>query len=443
MKYSLLLFISFLSLLANTQIDSTLPNNKSIIFTEICTFPFDGYPEWIELYNTSDSLICISGWTIALSDSQSIEFMEDDLTLESEELLVVYLDGKNSYKMRKHIASSIHTNEHIVGNLLGDSSGVVTLLDSQKEEIDKLEWGQFEWSQYDSLKDLNICFLNEYPPLPCIINTCTPKREHDCKSHTLSIRESNTIALNQDQSRWTVRSYQHTSQGRLSRWNPPCDIVSLLDQSKEDEVDSIFLQIQNQFSVPGCPTCEKPIIYLYPTEPTDITVLLDSTIDLIFTYPKYKADGWKVTAEPNGDLTDQESGKQYYSLFWEGYLSSSTEITEGFVIQSDSIITFLEEKLEILGLNFRESQEFILYWAPVLERNRHSLIHFSTDEYMKSVPLTITPKPETEIRFMMEFKSVDEIFTIPEQQLTSVTREGYTVVEWGGTNLDRNILKMQ
>ena len=46
------------------------------------------------------------------------------------------------------------------------------------------------------------------------------------------------------------------------------------------------------------------------------------------------------------------------------------------------------------------------------------------------MPLLISPKPDTIIRIMMEWKGLDEYIKVQEQQLTQVDREGFTVVEW-------------
>ena len=61
----------------------------------------------------------------------------------------------------------------------------------------------------------------------------------------------------------------------------------------------------------------KPIIYLYPTKTTEVEVKLGNPEKLSCTYPKYE-DGWKVIANPKGDLTDVETGRSLYSLYWEG-----------------------------------------------------------------------------------------------------------------------------
>ena len=91
----------------------------------------------------------------------------------------------------------------------------------------------------------------------------------------------------------------------------------------------------------------------------------------------------------------------------------------------------MEEKLAILWLNEREAEEFIVYWLPQMEDNAYNLIRFETKaEQDENMPLNITPKPDTVIRVMMDWKSIDESVEIPEQQLTTPERKGFTVVEW-------------
>ena len=51
------------------------------------------------------------------------------------------------------------------------------------------------------------------------------------------------------------------------------------------------------------------------------------------------------------------------------------------------------------------------------------------------MPLEITPKPDTIIRIVMEFKGLEEPIQIKEQKLITPQRTGFTVVEWGGTEI--------
>jgi len=177
----------------------------------------------------------------------------------------------------------------------------------------------------------------------------------------------------------------------------------------------------------------KPIIYLYPKQEQDINVQVNFKGTLTHTYPKYPSStGWDIKAQPDGMLTDNATGKAYSYLFWEGISPFKYSLDEGFVVKGDDIANFLDEKLEVLGLNRREATDFITYWLPELEKNPFNLIHFSTDEYSQNAPLEITPAPETLIRVFMVYKPLEAEINIPTQKLTKATRKGYTVVEWGG-----------
>ena len=179
----------------------------------------------------------------------------------------------------------------------------------------------------------------------------------------------------------------------------------------------------------------KPVIYLYPEDEEEVTVKLGKKENLTCTYPKYK-DGWKVLAKPSGDLIELETGKELYSLYWEGKNNVKHDLTEGFIVEGENAASFLEEKLEILGLNSREKQEFIIYWLPELEANKLNYIRFETKEQIdEDMPLEITPVPDTIIRIMMVVKKINKPLDVKEQVLTSVERKGFTVVEWGGTRI--------
>jgi hypothetical protein len=66
-----------------------------------------------------------------------------------------------------------------------------------------------------------------------------------------------------------------------------------------------------------------------------------------------------------------------------------------------------------------------------MEKNEWNLIRFETKaEQDKNMPLNITPEPDTVIRVMMEWRSIDRPIDIPEQQLVTPERVGFTVVEW-------------
>ena len=178
----------------------------------------------------------------------------------------------------------------------------------------------------------------------------------------------------------------------------------------------------------------KPVIYLYPEEETQVTVTLDYDGDLTATYPDY-GEGWTVTVAPDGTLTDPETGRTYYCLFWEGVTDTEYDFSTGFCVAGEDTAAFLEDALARLGLAEREANEFIIYWLPRMEGNPYNLISFQTDAYTDAAELTIDPAPDTLIRVFMAWKGLDQPVEIPAQELTAPARTGFTAVEWGGTEL--------
>ena len=188
----------------------------------------------------------------------------------------------------------------------------------------------------------------------------------------------------------------------------------------------------------GCFDYKKPIIYLYTTEETHVNVTLWTPENLLYTYPKYNSEKWwNVIAQPNWDLEDMDTWRKLYSLYREWKSKNERDFNEWFVVAWEDIIPFLEEKLAILWLNEREAEEFIVYWLPQMEGNEWNLIRFETKaEQDKNMPLNITPAPDTVIRVMMDWKAIDELIDIPQQQLTTPERKWFTVVErwWSPRN---------
>lgn len=175
----------------------------------------------------------------------------------------------------------------------------------------------------------------------------------------------------------------------------------------------------------------KPILYLYPTKTTDVTITFENEDNLTTTYPKYNKS-WNVIAHTNGDLYDK-NGKYYYGLYWEENSNHDISFDNGFYVTKENAIDFLEEKLSIIGFNERESNEFIMYWLPILEKNERSLVYFElTEERESNSKININPTPDSILRVAIHVKKVNSKINIKEQKLTTFNRKGFTAVEWGG-----------
>lgn len=183
----------------------------------------------------------------------------------------------------------------------------------------------------------------------------------------------------------------------------------------------------------GCLTAapEKPVIYLYPETRQQVAVKLDLHGQLTCTYPAYR-DGWNVTADPDGTLTD-DRGQQYSYLYWEGITEDRFDYSSGYCIEGEYTAAFLEDALAQLGLNRREANEFIVYWLPQMEQNPYNLIYFQQEAYTELAPLEITPTPDTLIRVFMVWQPSDVYVQMSNPNLTAPERVGFTAVEWGGT----------
>ena len=206
------------------------------------------------------------------------------------------------------------------------------------------------------------------------------------------------------------------------------------EENQRVECDFTSVEASDWEAEPGVDY--KPVIYLYPEMEMQVSVELTLDGKLTCTYPAYK-DGWTVTASPDGTLTDA-NGQTYNYLYWEGETYAQYDFSKGFCVKGEDTAIFLEEVLAKLGLTRREANEFIVYWLPLMEQNSYNIISFQTDIYTEAAKLNVDPAPDTLIRVFMAWQASDSFVSLPEQELTAPERDGFTVVEWGGTECKAN-----
>ena len=183
-------------------------------------------------------------------------------------------------------------------------------------------------------------------------------------------------------------------------------------------------------------TVDKPVIYLYPEEETDVHVELTLTqSELATTYPRYR-NGWDVTARPDGSLLNKADGTHHRYLFWDSVNSRTLfDFSEGFCVAGSDTEDFLREKLTYMGLTEEERNEFIVYWLPRMEHHPYNLIAFQGDAYTESARLSITPEPDSLCRIFMAYVPLEDAVEVQPQTLTPFERQGFAVVEWGGCEI--------
>ena len=212
-----------------------------------------------------------------------------------------------------------------------------------------------------------------------------------------------------------------------------CSYENTYYDDKNQRIEADMLTVEASDWEPDPNVAYKPVIYLYPEEETEVSVKLTLDGELICTYPAYES-GWDITAYPDGTLSDAK-GQSYNYLYWEGEISADWDFTEGFCIPGKDTALFLEDALEKMGLTRREANEFIVYWLPLMEQNPYNIISFQTDMYTEAAQLEVAPTPDTMIRVFMTWQASDRHVVLTEQELDRPNRSGFTVVEWGGTEL--------
>lgn len=207
--------------------------------------------------------------------------------------------------------------------------------------------------------------------------------------------------------------------------------------------------------------CGKPVVYLYPEKPTEVTVKLQRNIDFEHMIPNYH-NGWKVEAYPDGKLEDLQTeytdcssiktqipgleyGKKaclensYPYLYWSGnsYGAKYPDITQGWIVSKEELEDFMNNKLNEIGLSQKEKSDMLEYWLrEMLNKNApfYRISFLQTIEMNKMIPMEIDPKPDSLYRVFLDYLPLNSEpeFGIDPQKLEKIQRRGFTVIEWGG-----------
>lgn len=209
---------------------------------------------------------------------------------------------------------------------------------------------------------------------------------------------------------------------------------------ESEKIKKVSLKLAPKVNNPGI-MVKKPVIYLYPEKTTEVDFKFNFKGKLLTTFPKYDTS-WKITAYSDGKIFDKKTNRFYNSLFWDGEMSFPSEhynYRSGFVVTKKDLTSFLIQKLEHIGLNTNETNDFIQFWLPILEKNELNFIHFLVNSDYDCISTNdINPKPDTNLRVFMEFYGLEHDIQIEEQKLPKTNRIGFTLVEWGGSDVSQN-----
>lgn len=180
------------------------------------------------------------------------------------------------------------------------------------------------------------------------------------------------------------------------------------------------------------PFC-KPAIYLYPERKTEVNVTVVPQGEMLLTIPPYPKEGWDAVAHPNGDIYVGSNRFDY--LYYEAAIPDQLiqKPKEGYVMNYDERSLFLTDLVTRLGLNEKETKQFVEYWVPILPKANYYFVGIVPESKLHEIsPVFITPKPKHLIRVTLYFQPLDEKVPVTPPLILPVSRDGFTAVEWGG-----------
>lgn len=241
---------------------------------------------------------------------------------------------------------------------------------------------------------------------------------------------------------------QSMTVGTSGNLKPQSQKIVFPNESQHDnlQLDTFKVENPNTTTITSwlSPFC-KPAIYLYPEKETQVSVQVHPAGKFTYTNPLYPQNGWTVTASPDGSITS--SSKLFPYLYYEADIPSLLieKPQNGYVVSKDKIKMFLSNLLPELGLNEKESSEMSTYWGTALPASPYYFIGIIPENTLESIaPLSILPQPSTVIRISLYFQPLEQEITVSPPVITPRTRNGFTVVEWGGVvKTDKQFMCLQ
>lgn len=222
--------------------------------------------------------------------------------------------------------------------------------------------------------------------------------------------------------------------------------IPLLGDSKPNakslQLGSFIPGIPSYFYEWWTPSC-KPALYLYPEKEVNLSVTVHPNGYITESIPPHGEQGWNIVAKPDGTILEHaEYGVQnteYSYLYYEAAIKNITVPKDrGWIKTTDQFPVFFADILPKLGLNEKESQDFLDYWLPKLtsEGNRWFITLIDEDEVNRVEPVSFSVQPDNFLRIRFYFENIDQkiISPITAYHIPNIQyeRSGFTVIDWGG-----------
>jgi hypothetical protein len=173
----------------------------------------------------------------------------------------------------------------------------------------------------------------------------------------------------------------------------------------------------------------KPNIYLYPEQPTSLTLTIGFPHggQVVDSLPLYQ-EGWQITVEPSGLIDGQ-----YRYLFYESIQPDYGQYSAGWVVPWEGLESFFRNNMTQTGFNQTEIDDFLSYWIPRLVDHPYYAIYPQYDRDLENISeLQCSSPPDSLIRLFYAIRGLqDNRLILPPPAIPAFSRQGFTVAEWG------------
>lgn len=201
----------------------------------------------------------------------------------------------------------------------------------------------------------------------------------------------------------------------------------------------------------------KPAIYLYSDESVVVSLKLDNLLLKDIVIPNY-SNGWSILVKKDGWLSDLKPEKtdcsklpdgfgfeyakeacrtnDYPYIYWDGTTFKKLPQKHlGWFVKKEDFEEFLNQKSDEMGMNKAEKSEFVRYWTYKTANypaNGFWVYFLQNEEVDKYIKLKVSPMPQSWNRVQIVITPESASKTSLPYPLKKITREGLTLVEWGG-----------
>lgn len=204
-----------------------------------------------------------------------------------------------------------------------------------------------------------------------------------------------------------------------------CDFKAVKDNDISECIDEDFYEWEENLWP------EKPNIYLYPEETTDVLVemVFKHGSYLTWSWPEYNG-GWDVTVDQDGIIDGI-----YPYLYYEAGVPGMVQRKTGIILSREELFPWLESYMLGSGFVDREVGDFLLYWTQELEIRDWYAVYPQGDNIINTmIALRIKPAPDSMMRLWLLIEGAEKKPEKPHLEKPvprKLERIGFTVAEWG------------